>query len=143
MNYRDMSRLAGDPVAVRTSAKSIKAILGDRLNEGEREFLTKLEAFDGPEPLSIRQREWLFSLRSRSTRRAIVKGYRASTLIKRLWELRFDLREDGEEFINDLHDELTELGQGGANLALSDNQWRFVFALCHEVGEIERYVDFE
>jgi hypothetical protein len=136
MNYREMSRLAGDPATVRASARSIRTILGDRLNNWEREFLTKLEIFDGPDPLSMRQRETLWSLRSRASRRSIVKGYRASKLIKRLWELRFDLSEDAEEFIEELH-------ALGPDVALSDNQWRYVFALCHQTGEIERYVDFE
>ncbi len=136
MNYREMSRIASEPIAVRASARFIKAILGDRLSAWERAFLTKLEAFDGPDPLSMRQRETLWSLRSRATRRSIVKGYRASTLIKKLWELRFDLSESAEEFIEELH-------ALGADVALSDNQWRYVFALCHQTGEIERYVDFE
>jgi hypothetical protein len=77
----------------------------------------------------------------RPTRRSKVKGYTASTLVKKLWELRFDLSEEAEEFVNDLHEQLKE---HGVNLALSDGgQWRYVFSLCHEVGEIERYVAFE
>ena len=88
----------------------------------------------------MRQREWLYSLRGRATRRSVVKGHRASVLIKKLWELRFDLSEEAEEFINEQHKHLKE---DGANLTLSDAQWRYVFALCHEVGEIERYVAFE
>jgi hypothetical protein len=137
MNYREMLRLAGDPAAVRASARSIRTILGDeRLNDWERQFLAKLEAFEGPDLLSMRQRETLYALRSRATRRSVVKGFRASTLIKKLWEQRLDLSEDAEEFIAELH----ELGP---DVALSHNQWRYVFALCHQVGEIERYVDIE
>jgi len=140
MDHREMARIAGDPLAVRTTAAFIKAVLGDRLGEREREFITQLERFEGPEPLSMRQREWLYGLRSRATRRSMVKGYRASTLVRKLWELRLDLSEEAEGFINELHEQLKE---HGVNLALSDAQWRYVFSMCHEVGEIERYVGFE
>ena len=140
MDYREMARIAGDPAAVRSTAGFVRAVLGDRLNEREREFIAQLEKFEGPEPISMRQREWLHGLRSRATRRSKVKGYLASTLVRKLWELRFDLSEEAEEFINEQHELLNE---HGVNLALSDGQWRYVFALCHEVEIIERYVGFE
>src|SRR5438874_2722970 len=108
MDYREMARIAADPTAVRSTAGFVRAVLGDRLSEREREFITQLEKFDGPDPLSMRQREWLYGLRSRATRRSKVKGYRASTLIQKLWELRFDLGEEAEEFINDQHELLNE-----------------------------------
>jgi hypothetical protein len=139
MDHREMARIAGDPVAVRTIAGFVKAVLGDRLSQRELEFIAQLETFDGPDKLSMRQREWLHGLRSRATRRSVVKGYRASTLIRKLWELRFDLDQESEEFLDDLNEQLKE---HGVNLALSDGQWRYLFSLCHEVGEIERYVVF-
>ncbi len=138
MNHQEMARLANDPAAVRASAQWIRAVLGDRLNDWEREFLAKLAAFDGSDVLSIRQRETLHQLRSRATRRSVVKGYRASTLVQKLWALRTDVSEEDEKFIKDLHEDLDKYGTG---LMLSDNQWRYVFALCRELGEIERYVD--
>src|SRR4029450_4194167 len=110
MDYREMARIAGDPVAVRTTAAFIKAALADRLGEREREFITQLERFEGPDPLSRRQREWLYGLRSRATRRSMVKGYRTSTLVRKLWELRFDLSEEAEEFINELYEQLKDHG---------------------------------
>ena len=61
-------------------------------------------------------------------------------VVRKLWELRFDLNEEAEQFINELQDQLKE---HGVNLALSDAQWRYVFSMCHELGEIERYVAFE
>lgn len=137
MNYAEMARIASDPVAVRGTARYVKTLLGDTLTEREAEFLAQLEKFDGFDPLSMRQREWLFGLKARTNRRAVVKGYRASTLIERLWELRYELSEEAEEFVSDLHDEAEKVG---ADFTLSDPQWRYVFLLCHEVGEIERYV---
>jgi hypothetical protein len=140
MNYREMARIAADPTTVRATAAFIATVLGDKLTSGERDFLTKLSEFAGPDPLSMRQREWLHALRSRATRRSVVKGYRASTLVGKLWQVRFDLSEEAEEFVTELFELLKEQN---TNLALSDAQWRYVFALCHEVGEIERYVAFE
>jgi hypothetical protein len=140
MNHREIARLAADPTAVRMTAAFIATSLADKLSGTEREFLTELSKFEGPDPLSMRQREWLDALRSRATRRSKVKGYQASTLVRKLWELRFDLSEEVEEFVTELH----ELGkEQGAGLALSNPQWRYVFALCHQVGEIERFVAFE
>ena len=90
MNYIEMARIACDPVAVRTTASVIKGALGKRLSAKERRFIAELETFDGPEPLPMHEREWLYHLRGRATRRSVVKGYRASTLVRKLWELRFD-----------------------------------------------------
>ena len=140
MNHREMARLAADPTAVRMTATFITTALADKLSGAEREFLTKLSRFEGPDPLSMRQREWLDALRSRATRRSKVKGYQAFALVRKLWELRFDLSDEAEEFVTELYEHQKEQG---ANLALSDAQWRYVFALCHQVGEIERYVAFE
>ena len=47
-----------------------------------------------------------------------------------------DLDEEAEVFIEELH-------ALGPDAALSDSQWRHIFALCHRTGEIERYVDFK
>ena len=140
MNHREMARLAANPVAVRTTATFIATALAEKLSDAEQEFLTKLSKFDGPDPLSMRQREWLDALRSRATRRSKVKGYQASTLVKKLWELRSDLSEEAEEFVTELYELQKEQG---ATIALSNAQWRYVFALCHEMGEVERYVAFE
>ena len=140
MNYREMTRLAADPTAVRATATFITTVLGDKLSGTERDFLTKLSSFDGPDPLSMRQREWLHALRGRAIRRSKVKGYQACTLVRKLWELRFDLNAEAEEFVSELYELQKE---HGPNLALSDAQWRYVFALCHQVGEVERYVAFE
>ena len=43
------------------------------------------------------------ALRSRATRRSKVKGYQASTLVRKLWELRSDMSEEAEEFVTELY----------------------------------------
>ena len=112
-----MLRIAGDPAAVRNTAKYVAAALGDRLSDRDRKFLFDLSEFEGPDVLSIRQREWLYDLRSRARRHRVVKGYRASTLIRKLWELRFDFSEEVEEFLNQQHELLKERG---TDLTLSE-----------------------
>ena len=88
MNYSEMARIAADPAAVRATAGFITTVLGDKLSGSERDFLSKLAAFEGPDPLTMRQREWLYGLRSRATRRSKVKGYTASTLDVTIDQLR-------------------------------------------------------
>jgi hypothetical protein len=137
VDYLEMHRIAMDAEAVRRAAQLILATLGESVRDSERQFLEDLLEFEGPLPLSMRRREWLYALLSRAKRRSVVKGYRASTLIKRLWELRFDLSEEAEAFVEEQYQRLKE---HGANLMLSIPQWRYVFKLCHQVGEIEPYV---
>ena len=60
-----MLGIAGNPVAVRSTASFIKSVLGEQLSEDACKFIAKLEKFDGAELLSMRQREWLHALRVR------------------------------------------------------------------------------
>lgn len=134
MDYRGMSRLAQDPAAVRAEAHRIRLVLGSLATSAENDFLARLEKFNGPEPISMRQREFLYSLQQRISRRPTMHGFRASALIEKLWSLRDDLSEDAEEFIRDLR----KLGDG---VAPSINQWRYIFSLCHRVHILEDYID--
>ena len=70
----------------------------------------------------------------------MLQGFRASTLVKRLWEVRCDLSgRSSEEYISGLFNDLQEKG---SELALSNGQWKFLFSIAREAGEIERYVEF-
>ncbi len=139
MDYRELARLASNPPAVRLCAKTIKAVIGEELTDWERSFLDELEKFVDHDRLSTRQQEALHSLRSKATRRTMLQGFRASTLVKRLWEVRCDLSEESEEYISGLFKDLQEKG---SELALSNGQWKFLFSVAREAGEIERYVEF-
>ena len=55
---------------------------------------------------------------------------------KQLWELRKDLAYEEEE-------RLEGLLKIGAGLALGKNQWRRIFALCHQTGLVEEYVGID
>jgi hypothetical protein len=137
MNYKEMARLSSDPVAVQSAARAIRAAIGDRLNLRDRKLLEQLEKFDGSRMMSMEEKEDLHRLRSRSSRRAIVKGHRASDLILRLWEARFDFNEEAEEFLNSLREKVLKHGK---ELELSKNQWGYAFVLAKKIGEIEGFV---
>jgi hypothetical protein len=134
MNDREMLRLAKDPAAVRARARTIKELLAEELNDKQLQFLLDLETFAGPALLSIRRREWLDDLWNRAHRSKEKRGFRAATLIHRLWELRSELSDEEEAFVEQLEAQ-------GFDVALSDNQWRFLLVLCRRYGEIEGYID--
>ena len=129
MDYRELSRIAGDPAAVRSTATLVKALLGSNLNDWQDEFLSKLEKFNGPDRLTTRQCETLLLLRNRATRRSKVGKYSAFTLLTKLNELRFDLAEDDEEFF-------VRLLKCGSSAALTDGEWSHVFGLCRQLDLI-------
>jgi hypothetical protein len=136
MNYLKMSNLAKDPAAVRRTAKSLLAVLRGHLKENALNFLTQLTTYDRTQTLSTREKEFLYSLIMRgSARRFMVGGYRAYTLISNLHEIRLDLPEGDEEFVEDMY-------EVGPQLALTEKQWEYVFALSREHGFIDHWVHF-
>ncbi|MDX2156585.1 MAG: hypothetical protein SFW09_08750 [Hyphomicrobiaceae bacterium] len=48
----------------------------------------------------------------------------------KLWGARLDLSEDDESFVE-------KLCERGAELALSEPQWKYVFALCRRLNLID------
>mgnify|MGYP001819307257 FL=1 len=125
MDYRELSRIGGDPDSVRRTARMVKGMLGQQITDWQDDFLSSLERFEGPDRLSTRQCETLLALRDQANRRKSVGGYRAAMLVRQLWELRFDLDYEDEERVAKLH-------EMGPDLALSDHQWRYIFALCRQ-----------
>ena len=130
MDHRAMLRVASDPAQVKGWAAQIRARLGQELNDRDHAFLDKLAVFDGAEPLSVRQREYLSGLIERTERYTRAGGYRASDLIHRLHEARVDLHEDEEAAVS-------ELPERGPGIALSRTEWRLVLALSRRLGLIE------
>ncbi|HRD74988.1 MAG TPA: hypothetical protein PK264_03475 [Hyphomicrobiaceae bacterium] len=125
-----MARLAADPVAVRAWAKAIAGNAVAELSDGDRSFLATLAEFDGTPPMSVRQREYLDGLIERTERYPVVDGFRADRLVRLIHEARLDLDEDEEARIADL-------AAGGAGLALSPRQWRWVLAVSRRLGLID------
>lgn len=131
MDYREMRSLASDPARVRSAAHLTLKLLGTEITEGAEEFLTRLSSYDGASELTTRQLEFFYSLREQSTRRSKVGEYSAKLLVQKAYEARFDLAHyEDEEWIEEQH------GRGAA-IALSNNQWRRLFALCRELHLIE------
>jgi hypothetical protein len=136
MDYAKMAALAHDPKAIRRVAKALLKSLDEQLGDRARKFLNQLAAFDGEEPLSGRQQEFLYSLISRQKgRRETVGGYRACKLIEELHLMHMDLDEDSEEFVEEKY-------AFGPALALTENQWGYVFALCKKHKIIDHWVNF-
>ena len=130
MNYRELSRIGGDPGAVRSTANMVRRLLGERITEWQSNFLLKLENFSGPDRLSTRQCEILIDLRDGSIRRRHIPGYDAVSLVQRLFEERFDLPEDQEDYVVALH-------RRGTDLAPTDREWKHIFALCRTLPQLE------
>lgn len=130
MDYRELSRIAADPVAVRSTAALVKALLGPEISDWQQDFLSKLEKFNGPDRLSTRQCETLISLRDRAKRRSKVGSYAAFPLVRRIWELRFDLDAEDEAFVDRLY-------AIGPQLALFDSEWMHVFGLARQFDLID------
>lgn len=118
-----MTLLAGDPAKVRALAAMILRLGGGRLGEGAQALLADLERYDGARPLSTRQLEALHSLREQTSHSERAGRYRAADLVRRVWELRLDLDEDDEAWLD-------EIKARGADLALSRAEWRRLLAIC-------------
>jgi hypothetical protein len=128
-----MSRLAGDPGAIRSRAALVATLLGDRVTPWQARFLNRLTKFQGPDLLSMEDRETLYNLAGKASRRSERAGYRAANLVERLWCLRHDLAEEDEKFVDGLKIE-------GEACAPTENQWRKLFVLARQVGEVDHFV---
>ena len=130
MDYIEMAALAQSPTRVRSLAGTVKALLGPTISANELDFLSKLEKFSNSDTLSIRQKEFLWALKEKTSRSRVEGRYRASKLVQLLWEARCDLSYPNEENIK-------RLRVFGDQLALSRSQWRWVFALCRDLNIVE------
>jgi hypothetical protein len=129
VDYREMARLASDPVRVRATAE----FLLDRCGaDGRmRAFLADLMRFDGSRPLTTRQLETLYSLRERTSRTARAGRYRAATLVSSACERRHDLLDDAAE------DWLVELNERGPEVSLTRREWLRLLALCRRLEIVD------
>lgn len=135
MDYREFQRLSRDPLNVKLIAAQIKAALDDELSPNAIDFVARLQSYDGSDPLSTREQEWLSSLRDRSSVGTDFGGYNLREMVCRAFEARLDLNnEDAEAWIEDLHATGPEV-----RLSLSDRR-RLLFWL-RQLGLIEEWVD--
>jgi hypothetical protein len=130
VDYREMVRLASDPVRVRATAEFLLHRGGDD-SPRMRAFLTDLARYDGSRPLTTRQLETLYSLRERTSRTARAGRYRAATLVSRACDRRHDLLDD------DAEDWLMGLNERGPEAALTRREWLRLLALCRRLEIVD------
>lgn len=101
-SHKEMKRLADDAAAVRNLATALLNHPDADWTDWEIDFLENMARFEGPEPISTRQREVLFELRDSSRHYSSVDGLSVANLVRDCWIARLDLSEDDELFISDL-----------------------------------------
>lgn len=135
LDYRAVKKLAADPDAVKAEAALLRQRLSDRLTTSQERFLANLEHTG---VLNSRFWEAFYDLKARASLKVFVGGYRAYDLLEKVYQARFDLNdEDAERFVEQM---LTY----GREVALSEAQWKYLFALCRKLYLIEvEYIPFE
>ena len=102
--YLDMQKLAETPGAAPMLAAFLRQLDTVEWTDWERDFLDHMARRTSTDPISTRQREVLAELRDNSTWHTKTRdGQSVPTLIQRLWDARFDLDEDDEAFVDELH----------------------------------------
>lgn len=134
MDYREMRRLAGDPVKVRALAAGLSSEAAG-LAGAPKSFLERLAAYDGSEPLSTRECEWLFGLRDQASVSAAFGGYSLRDVIRRAYEARLDLLDEEAEIW------IAELYAKGPEVRLPLSQRRRLALLLRQLGLIDGWVD--
>ena len=98
----------------------------------ELDFLDSLVERHSTEPLSMRQREKLFELKSAVERFSTFEGFSVKALIERAFAVRFDLDdEEDQTFLADL--------RAAATATVSRRQLYRLLSCCRVLGVIERY----
>jgi hypothetical protein len=126
MDYREMTRLAADPVAVRSLAHMLLSTRAELLSETAEKLLASLSRYQGEKPLSTRQLEALYSIRESTSRRTKAGKYDAATLVRQAWEARFDLNSEDDELW------LEAQSARQKPLALTHAEWRKLLAICRQ-----------
>lgn len=134
MDHRAIAKIASDPASVKTEAVRMRQALS-QLTVWQERFLSGLEK-DGI--LESRFWEAFNYLRSKASVKTVVGGYRACDLLRQVYEARLDLNDDeAEEFLVEMVDHETEI-------ALSEMQWRYLFALSRKLHLIhDEYIPFD
>jgi hypothetical protein len=102
-SYAEMKRIAESAPTVRGIATHMLALDDMDWTDWELDFLEHMAVHDGPEPLSMRQREKLVELRDRSEMATDHRGIAVRHLIEQCWLARLELEEDDEAFVAGLH----------------------------------------
>lgn len=120
---------------MKAEAALVRSRLAAQLTAWQQRFLASLEQTG---VLDSRFWEAFYDLRTRASLKVFVGGYRAYDLLLKVYQARFDLNdEDAEKFVE-------KMIEYGPEIAISEMQWRYLFALCRKLDLIEdEYIRFE
>jgi len=131
-SHIEMKRLAEDATSVRTTAAFLLTADDCEWTDWELDFLEHMARWEGPEALSMRQREVLSDLRERSELLRDWRGIAVARLVTLCWQARLDLDEPDEDFVVALNDRRpTSLRRG---------QLHRLVAIAARLGLIERHL---
>ena len=97
-----MQKLAQNPAAVVTLAKTLLQTPGMTWTEWELDFLEAMVGRDTAQAISTRQREKLMELSDDAKSYSTFDGLSVAGLVRGCWTARLDLSDDDADFINDL-----------------------------------------
>ncbi len=128
-NWKEISRIAKDPGAVRLLAKSLLRMSEMEWNVWEVAFLENMSTQQ--EPLTTRQSEKLLEIRDAAQYFSAYDGFNIDTLIGTCWMARLDLNdEDDIAFIE-------RLKESGAK-SIRRRQVKRLFRCCRELSILEQ-----
>jgi hypothetical protein len=132
-SHIEMKRLAEDLDAVRATARHMLSLADVDWSDWETDFLEHMAAYDGDEPLSMRQREKLTDLRDRSVLARDHRGIAVPALVRRCYEAIADIEdEDDAVFVTSL--------AAGRPTSLRRGQLHRLAGIAARLGVIERYM---
>lgn len=101
-SHIEMKRLAEDAAGIRSLAAFLIAADGCEWTDWELDFLEHMSRWEGPDALSMRQREVLADLRDRSELARDWRGIPVTRLLRACYDARLDLDENDEDFVASL-----------------------------------------
>lgn len=127
MDYAKMNTIAQDPSRVRSMAEKILETPDYKRKESTEKFLKWLATYKGDKLLNTRQKEALYSLYRRSTKKAFAGKYSAAELLKLAFERRFDLNDEDQEYW------LEQKISYRQSVLLTNEEWLRLIHLCRRL----------
>jgi hypothetical protein len=128
-NWKEISRIAKDPGAVRILAKSLLRMSEMEWNVWEVAFLENMTTQQ--EPLTTRQSEKLLEIRDAARYFSTYDGFNIETLIEKCWMARADLDDEQDvAFIERL--------KASAAKSIRRRQVKRLFRCCRELFILEQ-----
>jgi hypothetical protein len=128
-NWKEISRIAKDPGAVRLLAKSLLRMSEMEWNVWEVAFLENMSTQQ--EPLTTRQSEKLLEIRDAAQDFSTYDGFNIKTLIEKCWMARTDLDDEQDVAF------IERLKESGAK-SIRRRQVKRLFRCCRELLILEQ-----